>query len=275
MPKEAAHKDLQLVPETVLKKRHDLDDLKRRKAAQVRINNKVFSKTQKGIYVKKPETILAQAKSRRNHDVRYKRVNRKGMQTRASKSPVSTEKVVEEDATSITSIKFQSNSVGAKVVFCIRMRDNVSMSGRVRTALWSLRLKNLYEGVFVEYNESNQKLLHLVEPWVLYGIPTAGLISDLITRRGHGKIGKQRIPLSDNTIIESVLGEETGIICVEDLVHELANAGGSFQAASTFLWPFKLSAPKTRFEQQKLDDKNGKIYGDRGEEIDDFVKQML
>lgn len=275
MPKETIQQDLQLVPETVLKKRHDLDDLKRRKAAQLRINNKVFSKTQKGIYVKKPETILAQAKSRRNHDVRYKRVNKKGMQTRASKAPVTMEKVVEEDTTSITAIKFQSNSVGAKVVFCIRMRDNISMSGRVRTALWSMRLKNLYEGVFVEYNETNQKLLHLVEPWVLYGIPTAGLISDLITRRGHGKIGKQRIPLSDNTIIESALGEETGIICVEDLVHELANAGESFQAASTFLWPFKLSPPKTRFEQQKLNDKNGKIYGDRGEEIDDFVKQML
>jgi large subunit ribosomal protein L7e len=263
--------DLPLVPETVLKKRHDLDDLNRRKAAQVRINNKVFSKTLKGIYVKKPETILAQAKSRRNHDIRYKRVSKKGMQTRASKTAVNKTMEVEDDL----AVKFQSNSVGAKVVFCIRIRDNVSMSGRVRTALHSLRLKNLHDGVFVEYNAENRKLLQLVEPWVLYGIPSTGMISDLITRRGHGKVGKQRIPLSDNTIIESALGEATGIICVEDLVHEVGNVGDNFSVASSFLWPFRLSAPKTRFEQQKLNDKNGKIYGDRGEEIDFFVKQML
>jgi large subunit ribosomal protein L7e len=275
MPNETPQQKLPLVPETVLKKRHDLDDMKRKRLAQVTINNKVFSKTQKGIYVKKPETILAQAKSRRNHDIRFKRVDKKGMQTRASKNAITKEKIVEEDDTTISAITFQSNSIGAKVVFCIRIRDNVSMSGRIRKALWSLRLKNLHEGVFVEYTTDNQKLLHLVEPWVLYGIPSTGMISDLITRRGHGKIGKQRIPLSDNTIIESALGEDTGIICVEDLVHELSNVGDSFQIATSFLWPFKMSAPKSKFQQKKLNNKNGQIYGDRGEEIDDFVKQML
>ena len=34
------------------------------------------------------------------------------------------------------------------------------------------------------------------------------------------------------------------IICVEDLVHEIVTCGPNFKAATNFLWPFKLSAPK-------------------------------
>ena len=34
------------------------------------------------------------------------------------------------------------------------------------------------------------------------------------------------------------------IICVEDLVHEIVTCGPNFKAATNFLWPFKLSAPR-------------------------------
>lgn len=34
------------------------------------------------------------------------------------------------------------------------------------------------------------------------------------------------------------------IICTEDLVHEIFTVGPNFRAATNFLWPFKLSAPK-------------------------------
>jgi len=34
------------------------------------------------------------------------------------------------------------------------------------------------------------------------------------------------------------------IICTEDLVHEIFTVGPNFKAATNFLWPFKLSAPK-------------------------------
>lgn len=35
-----------------------------------------------------------------------------------------------------------------------------------------------------------------------------------------------------------------GIICIEDLIHEIVTVGPSFKQASNFLWPFKLSAPR-------------------------------
>lgn len=34
--------------------------------------------------------------------------------------------------------------------------------------------------------------------------------------------------------------ESKGIICVEDLVHEIYSVGDNFQAATNFLWPFKV-----------------------------------
>eukprot|EP00545_Synedropsis_sp_CCMP1620_P003423 CAMPEP_0119010386 /NCGR_PEP_ID=MMETSP1176-20130426/4977_1 /TAXON_ID=265551 /ORGANISM="Synedropsis recta cf, Strain CCMP1620" /LENGTH=267 /DNA_ID=CAMNT_0006963033 /DNA_START=38 /DNA_END=838 /DNA_ORIENTATION=+ len=260
--KVAAKGGLQLVPQTVLKRRHDLDAMKAKRAAMIKINNKVFSKKGK-FYVKKPESFLAQAKSRYNHEVRYKRVMKKGMMKRASNKKVLSTKVVEDivDDDVTTEIKYQSNSVGADMVFVVRIRDSVGISKKVKAVLWKMLLHDVYEGVFLEYTEQNRKLLHLVEPWVLYGPPSKEMVSDLINRRGHGRIKKQRIPLSDNTIIEKALGDKSSIICVEDLVHELHSAGPDFNKAADFLWPFRLTAPKTRFQTQKLGDKEGRIYG--------------
>lgn len=273
------NKDLKLVPETLLKKRHNLDQLKAKRDALERQkgNKKVFS-SKKRLYVKKAETFLAQAKTRKNLDTRYKRVSKKGMQKRASNKPVMKEKVIqqEDNDEETTTITYQSNSVGAKMVFCIRIHDNVGMTGRLRKVLYKLRLKQQWDGVFVEYTDENRKLLQLVEPWVLYGIPSKSMVEDLIRRRGHGRgSGGKRVPLADNTIIEQALGNDTGIICVEDLVEELYTKGSYFDKANTFLWPFALRAPASRFEEQKLDKKQGKVYGDKGQEIDDFIKVML
>lgn len=269
-----AKKELQLVPETLLKKRHDLDDIKARRDAQIVNNNKRFSKSSK-FYVKKPERFLAQAKSQRNHEIRFKRVLKKGMQKRASNKPVITTKVVEEPNGEETEIQYQANSVGANMVFVVRIRDSTGLSKKVKNVLWKLKLHNVYEGIFLKYTEKNRKLLHLIEPWVIYGPPSKEMVSDLINRRGHGHVKKERVPLSDNTIIELALGEKSGIICVEDLVHELYETGENFDAVTEFLWPFRLAAPKTRFQTQTLNDKEGRVYGDCGKEIDRLVKQML
>jgi len=275
----SSNNDLKLVPETILKKRHNLDQLKAKRAANElqKGNRKVYSSSKKRLYVKKAETFLAQAKTRKNHDIRFKRVMKKGMQKRASNKKVVQQKVIqdEEEEEETTTIQYQSNSVGSNMVFCIRIHDNVGMSGRIRKVLYKLRLKQQHEGVFVKYTEENRKLLQLVEPWVLYGIPSKSMVDDLIRRRGHGRVGGKRIPLSDNVIIEDALGTKTGIICVEDLVEELCEPSDSFATANAFLWPFQLRAPKSRFETQKLNQKEGKEYGDKGEEIDEYIKIML
>merc|ERR1712070_489205 len=81
-----------------------------------------------------------------------------------------------------------------------------------------------------------------VEPDIMWGYPNLKTVKDLIYKRGHGKVNKQRIPLTDNSVVEKVLGDK-GIICVEDLIHEIYTVGPNFKECANFLWPMKLSAP--------------------------------
>ena len=269
--------DLPLVPESILKRRHDLDEMARQRAASapaVRGSSRIKTRGgKKALYVKKPETFISQARSRRNNEIRYKRVLKKGMQKRASNKKEMATKELEQDGET-TTVTYQSNSVGAPMVFVVRIRDHVGVPKMVRRALSRLRLRNIHEGVFVRYDEGHRKLLHLVEPWVVYGSPSRTVVEDLITRRGFGRVDGKRVPLSDNTVIEDHLGEYN-IICVEDLVHELHTVGDSFSKAASFLWPFRLADTKSHFERKTLKLKDGKDYGDRGEDIDDYVKHVL
>jgi large subunit ribosomal protein L7e len=280
---------LQLVPEAILKRKHDMDDMKAQRAAQAilhpRGNRKIFSQKTKVIKVFKPESILVAARSKRNHTTRYNRVLKKGMQKRASSKKVEKTKIVvpdgvvnaEDEKEMEREVSFVSNSVGAKMVFVIRIREPNGMPQKVKKILNGLRLRSSNEGAFLRYDDTTKKQLHLIEPWVTYGIPSKVIVNDLIRRRGHGKMDGKRIPLSDNTIIEKALGGDTdgAVICVDDMVHELHAVSEYFKKCNSFLWTFKLSAPRSKFQREKLNFKDGGDYGDRGEEIDDLIRQML
>lgn len=270
--------ELALVPEALLKKRHNLDDMARKRAASQKPNrDRKMIQTKKGkanMYVKKPETFISHARSRKNNEIRYKRVQKKGMQKRASDKKEEAVKELEGEEGDEMEIKYQSNSVGANLVFCVRTRDHIGAPRQVKKALSRLRLRNIHEGVFVRYDESHRKLLHLVEPFVVYGRPNKGVIRDLIERRGYGKVDGSRVPLSDNTVVEDALGD-VNIICVDDLVHELDTVGPNFGKAAGFLWPFRLADSKTEFERRTLKMKDGKDYGDKGEGVNEYIKQVL
>jgi large subunit ribosomal protein L7e len=293
--------NLPLVPEATLRKRHDLDELVQKRAAASTIAKTAKTRrgttggTKKVLYVKKPEQFLAKAKTRQNHTRRYTRIQRKGLQSKQkiyqkpnivqvekededTTSPITT--TTTDNTTTNTTTTYQSNSVGAKVVFVVRIRDTgAAVPPNIRRALSHLRLRHLYDGVFVRYtSEAQQKLLHLLDPYVVYGPPTAAVVQDLIQRRGYGKSkddGK-RIPLSDNLVIEQAFAHtEHNLLCVEDLVHEIVTVGDAFTVVNQFLWPFRLTDTKTKFERQILKLKDGKHYGDQGDKINEYIKQIL
>jgi large subunit ribosomal protein L7e len=58
--------------------------------------------------------------------------------------------------------------------------------------------------------------------------PNLKTVRELIYKRGYGKVDKQRIPLSDNSVIEKSLSKYD-ILAVEDLVHEIFTAGPNFK----------------------------------------------
>merc|ERR550532_1643885 len=113
-------------------------------------------------------------------------------------------------------------------------------------------------------------MLNLVTPYIAYGYPNLKTVKQLIYKRGFGKVNKQRIPLTDNSIIEKALGKKD-IICVEDLIHEIYTCGPSFKEANNFLWPFKLSSPLGGWTYKKTHFSEGGDAGNREELINKLV----
>lgn len=116
-------------------------------------------------------------------------------------------------------------------------------------------------------------MLHIIEPYVAYGYPNLKSVRELIYKRGYAKINGQRIPITDNSIIEQHLGKH-GIVCIEDLVHEIYTAGPKFREASRFLWPFKLSSPRGGFVKKLHSYSDGGDAGDREEAINALIRRM-
>jgi large subunit ribosomal protein L7e len=117
-------------------------------------------------------------------------------------------------------------------------------------------------------------MLRIVEPFIAYGYPNLKNVRELIYKRGYGKVNKQRIPLTENEIIENSLGK-FGIVSIEDLIHEIYTVGPNFKQASNFLWPFKLSNPTGGFRTRKFKHFiEGGDLGNREHLITGLIKQM-
>ena len=61
-------------------------------------------------------------------------------------------------------------------------------------------------------------MLQLVNPYVTYGEVNLKAIRELVYKRGYAKVDGQRIPITDNALIEKLLGKY-GIICESNLYH--------------------------------------------------------
>lgn len=117
-------------------------------------------------------------------------------------------------------------------------------------------------------------MLKRVEPYVTFGYPSRKTISDLVYKRGHGKVGRSRIPLTDNLIVEQNLGKNN-IICVEDLIEEIHQVGENFKQANNFLWPFKLNNPRKGWNNKNHSYQTGGDWGNREDDINQLVEKML
>ena len=137
-----------------------------------------------------------------------------------------------------------------------------------------LRLRQLHNGVFIRLNKATMNMIRRVEPYVTYGYPSQRTIAKLVYKRGYGKVNGSRIPLTDNSIVESVLGKH-GIVSVEDLIHEVSTVGTHFKEANNFLWPFKLNSPKKGFEKKRHPYQNGGAWGNREELVNELINRML
>ncbi|KAG0242545.1 60S ribosomal protein L7 [Actinomortierella wolfii] len=162
-----------------------------------------------------------------------------------------------------------------KLAFVIRIKGIHNIAPKPRKVLQLLRLLQINNGTFVRLTKATSEMLQLVNPYVAYGQPNLKTVRELIYKRGYAKVNKQRIPLTDNSIIEKELGKY-GIICVEDLIHEIFTVGKHFKQANNFLWPFKLSNPTGGWATKKaLHFVEGGDSGNREDKINALLRQMI
>jgi len=244
-PKKAAQSSVPtkndiLVPETVLKKRKSQEKERELRAADLK---------------KKRETIFKRAES---YVKEYRDAEREKIRLRRAAKADGSLYVPAEP----------------KLVFVVRIKGINKIDPKKRKTLQLLRLLQINNGVFVRLTKATIEMLKIVEPFIAYGYPNLKSVRELIYKRGYGKINKQRIPLTDNAIIEEHVGKY-GVVCMEDIIHEIFTVGPNFKEINNFLWPFKLSNPTGGFRTRKFKHFiEGGDLGNREDHINALIKQM-
>ncbi|VDO97199.1 unnamed protein product [Soboliphyme baturini] len=161
-----------------------------------------------------------------------------------------------------------------RLAFVIRIRGINGVHPRVRKILQLFRLRQINNGVFMKINKATVNMLRIVEPYIAWGYPNMKTVRELIYKRGFVKVNGQRVPISDNRVIEKQLGKHD-IICIEDLIHEIFTVGSNFKYASNFLWPFKLNNPRGGWRKKANHFVEGGDFGNRETKINDLLRRMI
>merc|ERR1712076_128344 len=242
-----SQKKLPQVPETLLKKRKANEELRARRAKATLLAKKRGQDKRKVIF-KRAEKYIKEYRVKERDEIRLARQARKHDNFYVPAQP--------------------------KVAFVIRTRGINGVHPKPRKVLQLFRLRQINNGVFIKLNKATLNMLKIAEPYVAWGVPNLKTVRELIYKRGYGKVNHQRIPLTDNAIIEQELGNKD-IICMEDLIHEIYTVGSNFKYASNFLWPFKLSSPLGGWRRKYNHFNDGGDFGFRDTAIDSLVKKMI
>lgn len=132
----------------------------------------------------------------------------------------------------------------------------------------------------------------LVQNYCGWGAPSKKTLEDIVRKRGYLKSKEQkRLPISDNVLVEELLGEQ-GIICLEDIVDAFwrcKSNESAFKAVSEVMWPIQLAPLKQTSDQantthdatgKEIKKKTTKVHkggylGFMGSSINDFVAQLV
>ncbi|KAG9152404.1 hypothetical protein Leryth_015808 [Lithospermum erythrorhizon] len=244
MAEEAVPQQMNYIDEVVLKKRRNNDQwaITRRQRLEQKIQKK-----KSGFVIKKPEQFIREFRDKELDLVRMK--NRVKRKRKTSLLPES------------------------KLIFVIRIGGKNDMSPTSRKLLYSLRLRKLYTGVFVKANERIMDILQKLEPFVTYGYPNLKTVKDLIYKKGVIKLDKQITPLIDNNVVEQALGQYH-IICIEDIVNEIANVGSHFKDVTKSLCPFTLNKAEKALQGKKKRYTDGGDAGNREDHINELISKM-
>jgi len=237
---------LPAVPETILKRRKRQAENRANRAKEA-IKLKVARKHKRATIFKRAEKYAKEYQDQERDEIRLRREARKEGNYYVPADP--------------------------KLAFVMRIRGINQVSPKVKKVLQLFRLRQINNGVFIKLNKATINMLRICEPYITWGTPNLKSVRELIYKRGHVKVSGNRTPITSNDIIEGALGK-FGIICVEDLIHEIMNVGPNFKYASNFLWPFKLNTPTGGWRKKVNHFVEGGDFGCREDKINELLKKM-
>lgn len=161
-----------------------------------------------------------------------------------------------------------------RLAIVVRIRGINGVSPKPRKVLQLFRLRQINNAMFIKLNKATINMLRIAEPYIAWGYPNLKTVKDLVYKRAFGRVNHKRVALTDNSIIEDRLGKY-GIICMEDLIHEIYTVGPNFKKAVNFLWHFKLNNPKGGWRKKTVHYVEGGDYGNREEKINCILRKMI
>ena len=117
-------------------------------------------------------------------------------------------------------------------------------------------------------------MVKLIESYVTWGYINKNTIEDLLRKRGSVTVGNNEPNELENTRIEDALGK-LGIVCIEDIIHELTYESKNAKDVLNFLGYFKLEANDDGFEKANISFEKGGSQGFRGDKINELLKKMI
>merc|ERR1712177_195334 len=217
-------KKLPAVPETILKRRKRQQESRAVRAAQL-VKDRVAKRKKRVDIFKRAEKYVKEYRDRERDELRLTREAKKSGNFYVPSEP--------------------------KLAFVMRIRGINQVAPKVRKVLQLFRLRQINNAVFVKLNKATINMLRICEPYITWGCPNLKSVRELIYKRGFLKVEGKRTPITSNDLVESNLGRH-GMICVEDMIHEIFTVGSNFKYVSNTLWPFKLNTPNGGWRKKPI-----------------------
>merc|ERR1712004_424271 len=240
-------KKLPAVPETILKRRKRQQESRAVRAAQL-VKDRVARRAKRVDIFKRAEKYVKEYRDRERDELRLTREAKKSGNFYVPSEP--------------------------KLAFVMRIRGINQVAPKVRKVLQLFRLRQINNGVFIKLNKATINMLRICEPYITWGTPNLKSVRELIYKRGFLKVDGKRTPITSNDLVESTLGRH-GMICVEDLIHEIFTVGSNFKYVSNTLWPFKLNTPNGGWRKKTNHFVEGGDFGCREDKINALLRNMI
>lgn len=232
-------------PESFLHRRNEI----REKAAKMRFEkfSKKVSKFRKDnkLHFKRAERFLSEGARRDNDAVRLLRVKN----STVTAAPVA--------------------AAAPTLILAVRTHDKKGLTVESENVLSNeLRLCAPGDAVLLKRNSDVRSALQKVKPFVIFGVPSQSLVSDLVAKKTVIKDpenGELNIEIVDNAMVEKYFEEKFGFVCLEDISHELFSMGKMFEDVSKKMEPFKV----------QLDKATKKMSGNIKDEINTIVSKLI